>query len=311
MLLVEYLANRFPATRRTTFKRMLEARRITVNGKPARKLKLAISETDNVQVHDQPQGRVAEKPNLRKPRPVPLPPIVHEDEHLLVIDKPAGLLTSTTARERRTTLVAVLRDYLKQTSPQARLGIIHRLDRDASGLLVFSKSDLAYKSLKSQFFHHSVQRVYTAVIHGVPTPREGKMTQALRELPDGRVIPADEEHRGQSAVTLYKTLQTHKVPKEQRMKPDAQKKHADKMDLTQVSLVEVRLETGRKHQIRAHFAARNTPIVGDPMYGPQKKPEIRLMLAATTLGFTHPATEVEVTYTVPPPFDVKQVTAKH
>lgn len=307
MLLIDHLTARFPAIKRTTLKRMLEARRITINGRPAMKLKQEITESDQVEVLDQPRARPA-KTDPRKPKPPALPPIVHEDEHVLIIDKPTGVLTSTTAREKRPTLASMLRDYLSRTSPRARLGVIHRLDRDASGLLVFSKSDLAYKSLKSQFYHHTVQRIYTAIIHGVPTPKAGKITVPLRELPSGRVIPSDEPGKGQAAVTLYKTVDTRRVPKDQRLKPDPHNKHAADLDLTHLSLLEIQLETGRKHQIRAHFASRNTPIVGDPMYGPNKRPLARLMLAATTLGFTHPATEEPVSYSIQPPFDFSTIT---
>src|SRR5437773_11726873 len=94
--------------------------------------------------------------------------IVYEDRDIVVIDKPAGLLTSTVPRERRPTAAALLRQYLDSRQPRARLGIIHRLDRDASGVLVFSKNDAAYRSLKQQFFHHTVQREYEALVHGRP-----------------------------------------------------------------------------------------------------------------------------------------------
>src|SRR5262245_43535727 len=92
--------------------------------------------------------------------------IVHEDRDILVIDKPAGLLTSTVPREKRPTVLKAMREYLSRTDPRARVGLIHRLDRDASGLLIFSKSHQAYVSLKQQFFKHSVERIYLAVVHG-------------------------------------------------------------------------------------------------------------------------------------------------
>src|SRR4029079_12746335 len=111
--------------------------------------------------------------------------IVFEDQELLVVDKPAGLLTSTVPRERRPTALAIVRRYLGATSPDARVGLIHRLDKDASGLLVFSKSHLAYESLKGQFFKHTVERVYEAVVHGKPAPPAGRVASRLVERADG------------------------------------------------------------------------------------------------------------------------------
>src|SRR5690349_11936946 len=99
--------------------------------------------------------------------------IIHEDRDILVVDKPAGLLTSTVPREKRPTLLKMVREYVAQREPRARVGLIHRLDRDASGLLIFSKNHQAYVSLKQQFFKHKVERIYLAVVHGVPTPPAG------------------------------------------------------------------------------------------------------------------------------------------
>src|SRR3954454_21077197 len=113
--------------------------------------------------------------------------VIHEDDDLIVIDKPAGLLTSTVPREPRTTAFALLRDYVKQREPRARVGTIHRLDRDASGLLVFSKNERAYRALKDQFFHHTVHRVYLAIVRGKLNPPSGRIESWLVEQNDGSV----------------------------------------------------------------------------------------------------------------------------
>jgi 23S rRNA pseudouridine1911/1915/1917 synthase len=207
--------------------------------------------------------------------------IVFEDRDLLVVNKPAGLLTSTVPRERRPTLLAAVRQYVQTREPRARVGLIHRLDRDACGLLVFSKSDAAYQSLKRQFFVHSVSRVYTAVVHGVPTPRSGRIGTRLVERADGTVHSTKQPGRGELAVSEYETIRQE----------------------GKRSVLKVTLQTGRKHQIRVHLSERAVPIVGDPVYGSGKDAG-PMLLSATTLALDHPRTGKRVTFRIDPPWAV-------
>lgn len=193
--------------------------------------------------------------------------IIHEDPDVIVVNKPAGLLTSTVPREKRPTLLKLLRDELARREPRARVGVIHRLDRDASGLLVFSKNHESYRSLKEQFFKHTVQRVYFALVRGKPPQREGKIRSRLVELPDGSVRTSKRPDHGELAITEYKLIRTS----------------------GEVSLLRVTLHTGRKHQIRAHLSERGMPIVGDRVYV-QKSESPPLMLTAVELAFDHPRT---------------------
>ena len=202
--------------------------------------------------------------------------LIYEDEDILVVNKPAGLLTSTVPRERRPTLLGALRQYLRKTDPRARLGVIHRLDRDASGLLVFSKNHAAFRSLKNQFFHHTVLREYHAIVHGSPNPPGGRIESRLIERADGTVHPTRQHGKGELAITHYQTLRTEK----------------------KLSLLRIRLETGRKHQIRVHLRSRNHPILGDRLYGPDDKTP-RLMLCATRLTLSHPRTQASMTFSIP------------
>src|SRR6185503_16891291 len=147
MLLLDWLIQKYPTAKRTTLRQMVESRRVLINGRPATRIKDSVEITDAVQVlNSNSQSQVS---NLR------LPPfeILLEDADLIVIVKPPGLLTSTTMRETRATAAMKLEEYFAATDAKSRVGVIHRLDRDASGLLVFSKNTAAYHHLKSQFFH--------------------------------------------------------------------------------------------------------------------------------------------------------------
>lgn len=273
-LLLDWLVERYPDAKRQTLKRMVESGRVSIGGRVARKLKQPVEEGEVVAVSDKP----LQSDEVRPQRPTKLR-IVHEDEHVLVVNKPAGLLTSTVERERRPTLLKEVQQHVRPTQPRARVGLIHRLDRDAAGLLVFSKSNLAYQSLKRQFFHHTVRREYTAVVHGTPTPSKGRIESRLVERADGTVHSTQEHATGQRAVTEYELVRRDGG----------------------FSLLSVRLETGRKHQIRVHLSERGTPIVGDAVYGPTPPKADRLMLAATALEIDHPATGERMRFETPVP----------
>lgn len=273
MLLLEALIHRYPQAKKQTLRRMVEEGRVSLNGTPARSLKQAVGESDRLEIADR-----------ARPQPRTLDPLrlVHEDADVLVIDKPPGLLTSTNEKEWRPTAIAIIRRYLADTDPDARAGVIHRLDRDASGLLVFSKNNDAYEHLKTQFFRHDVKRIYTAVVHGTPHPPQARIQNHLVEHKDGTVHVTRMESKGEEAVTDYRVVAS-----------------ADGL-----SRVEVTLQTGRKHQIRVHLAARGHPIVGDAVYGKPPHPP-RLLLCATTLGFTHPRAGEPLTFQVPPPREIE------
>jgi 23S rRNA pseudouridine1911/1915/1917 synthase len=278
LTLLDHLEKRYPTAKRTTFRQMIEAGRVRINGVRARTLKQPLDEGDEVRVSDRSPGRSRSPQRDADESKLPFV-IVHEDDDILVIDKPPGLLTSTVPREKRPTALAMVRQYVNAKQPKAQVGLIHRLDRDASGLLVFSKNHEAYLSLKRQFFEHSVDRVYLALVHGTPNPRAGTIDTNLIERADGSVHSTREPKRNaERAVTHYETLDS----------------------TGRRSLVRVRLETGKKHQIRAHLAERGVPIVNDPIYADQK-PSGRLLLAAVELCLNHPRTGNRMTFqaTVP------------
>lgn len=272
--LLDWLARKYPLAKRQTLKRMVEAGRVRINGAPAARLKQPVAPDAKVEVSDRPTNASSQSEPARLPFR-----IVFEDEDVIVVDKPPGLLTSTVPRERRPTLLAAVREHVRRREPRARVGLIHRLDRDASGLLIFSKNEAAYRSLKTQFFHHTVVREYRAVVHGTPSPPADRVETRLFERADGTVHSTREAIRGERAVSEYEVLKTE----------------------GRLSLVRVKLETGRKHQIRVHLAGRGTPIVGDSVYGPKDARARRLMLAATRLVIEHPRTGKRTEFTLPVP----------
>jgi 23S rRNA pseudouridine1911/1915/1917 synthase len=284
--LLEWLVRRFPTAKRETLRQMVRDGRVTLNGVVPRGVKVEVGADDRVEVTDRRPDRAEHSRSATRARRALAFTVVYEDADLLVVDKPAGLLTSTVPGERRPTLLAAVQEYVGAQKPvdrRTRVGLIHRLDRDASGLLVFSKNDAAYHSLKSQLFHRTVEREYLAVTEGVPTPREGRIESRLDERADGTVYSTRTHAAGERAITQYAVIES--------------------LDGGRRSLVRVRLETGRKHQIRVHLAQRGAPIAGDPVYGAgdDEQDAPRLMLAAVKLGFTHPRTGEPASFELPPP----------
>lgn len=227
--------------------------------------------------------------------------IVYEDEHLIVIDKPAGLVVHPAAGNPDGTLVNALlhhcRGQLSGIGGVARPGIVHRIDKDTSGLLVVAKSDAAHLGLAAQFAEHSIERAYLAVVNGRPAPAsgtvEGRIGRSNFDRKKMALLPPDSP-RGKHAVTHYKTL-----------KP-----------LENAALVECRLETGRTHQVRVHMASIGHALLGDPLYGrphAQIRPVLKSLgfarqaLHAAVLGFDHPVTRKTIRFESEMPPDMREL----
>jgi 23S rRNA pseudouridine1911/1915/1917 synthase len=227
--------------------------------------------------------------------------IAFEDEHLIVVNKPAGMVVHPAAGNPDGTLVNALlhhcRGQLSGIGGVARPGIVHRIDKDTSGLIVVAKSDAAHEGLAAQFAQHSVHRRYLAVCGGHPSPREGTITGRIGRSDANRkkmAVLAKNSSRGKHAVTHYKTLQ----------------------GLASSALIECRLETGRTHQVRVHCASIGHALLGDPLYGDAPKPLrpvlkacnfARQALHAADLGFTHPLTQESVHFEAELPTDMREL----
>lgn len=207
----------------------------------------------------------------KKPRPVSrhFPKdfsILHEDEDILVVVKPSGLLTMGTERDKTRTAYAMLTDYVRKGCAKSskRIFIVHRLDRDTSGILVFAKTVQAKARLQGQW--EETEKKYLAVVHGRFEKKEGMISTYLAENEAHVVYSTPDPAKGKLARTAYRVLR----------------------DTREYALLEVDLLTGRKHQIRVHLAGIGHPVVGDEKYGEGKKAYKRLALHARSLSFIHP-----------------------
>ena len=265
--LIERLQALYPGASRRSLKQWLAGSRVRVNG--------AVVVRGDVEIGDEDRVHLASAP----PPPCPMPlRLVHEDDDILVVDKPSGLLSIATERERERTAYRLLRDWVTRRGARAaRLFIVHRLDRETSGLIVFAKSIAAKQHLQAQFAARTAERVYVALAEGVVRPDEGSLTGHLVEDRALRVRIA-ERGGGREAITRYRVLERRRSS----------------------TLLELRLVTGRRAQIRAQLAAAGHPIAGDAQYGGRTNPMRRLALHATRLAFLHPR-GYRVSYDSPPP----------
>lgn len=267
--LLDALAALFPESSKSTLRQMLQTGRVRVNGEVEKNAKRELEPEDAVDVAEKAVHR-----NLPEGLTV-----LHEDADVIVVFKAHGILTVPTERERETTVQAYLNAYLGQNKGKERIQVVHRLDRETSGVLVFAKNAYAREQLKEQFAAHTTERLYVALVEGVMDPEEGTFRSYLREMRDLKMVSVDVHPDAKFAVTHYRTVETN----------------------GRFSLLEVKLETGRKNQIRAHLSESGHPVVGDRMYGSEINPIGRLGLHAKLLGFDHPVTRKHLVFTAPVP----------
>ena len=287
---------------RERIKALMAEGRITLGGQPVSQPTLKPADGTRFAITI-PEATIA----LAEPQDIALT-IVFEDAHLIIVDKPAGLVVHPAAGNLDGTLVNALLHHCAK-NPQwgqlsgiggvARPGIVHRIDKDTSGLLVVAKTDAAHEGLARQFADHSIERVYLAVVGGHPVPSAGTVSGAVGRSRHDRkkmamVEAKGESGRGKHAVTHYKTLER----------------------LESSALVECRLETGRTHQVRVHMSSIGHALLGDPVYGraPARLRPIlgqlhfvRQALHAAVLGFIHPVTGDKLRFESALPADLREL----
>ena len=279
----KYLAGEMTDLSRSRIKELVQDGEVLVNGKKS-KVSYKVQKGDLIQVTVLPL-----EPLKLEAENIPLD-IVYEDEDVIVVNKPQGMVVHPAAGHPSHTLVNALLYHTRDLadSPEGfRPGIVHRIDKDTSGLLMVAKNAAARESLEKQLAAKSNKRQYLAIVHGNFAEEEGTIDAPIGRNPKDRKQMAVVE-KGKSAVTHFKVLEQYQG----------------------YSLVECQLETGRTHQIRVHMAYIGHPLAGDPLYGPRKTlPGHGQFLHAKTLGFEQPSTGEWLEFSVQPPEIFQQTVA--
>lgn len=277
-----------PESSRSYMQKLINAGEVSVNAEKStsKNKKLKTGDVIELSVPDPEEIEIT-------PENIPLD-IVYEDDYLMVVNKPKGLVVHPAPGNYHGTLVNAVMyhcgDKLSSINGIIRPGIVHRIDKDTSGLLLIAKNDIAHQSLAKQLEQHSITRAYHAIVHNNFSEDVGTVDAPLGRDPKNRFRQAVVDKGGRRAVTHYKVLER----------------------FGQFTYIEARLETGRTHQIRAHMAHIRHPLLGDTLYGPKKAPfgAESQMLHAKILGFVHPATGEYMEFESELPREFKEVLKK-
>jgi 23S rRNA pseudouridine1911/1915/1917 synthase len=276
----KFISEIAPDVSRSQAQRFIDEGNVRVNGK-LEKASYKIVVGDVVEINIVPV-----RPSHLTPEDISVP-ILYEDEDVLVVDKPAGLTVHPAPGHRGGTLVNAVLSHLPAVGGEnGRPGIVHRLDKDTSGVMVIAKNPIALAKLSEQFKSHKITKVYLTLVKGHLTPEEGVIDAYIgRDTSDRKKMAISVESRGREARTHYKVLRYH----------------------DNYSFLEIKPETGRTHQIRVHLAAIGHPVVGDATYGIKHQVLARQFLHAYRLGFHHPRTGEYMEFTSELPADLKVI----
>ena len=279
--LIETLSKSFPNSSKNKIRKMLTEGRISVNGEIEHKAKRPLKESDIVEILDKTISRELTPPPKQKPTNLN---IIFEDEDILLVEKPAGLLSIATNKMEPDTLHSRCVDYVKSKDPSNWCFIVHRLDRETSGimLLAYSKNNKEY--LQEQFAERSVYRTYYALVEGQLPSKRGTEVEWLLEDKNLRVKKVNPKTKmSKQAITHWEVMKENQ----------------------ETSLVRIMIDTGRRHQIRMAMKSLETPVVGDSLHGAETDPLGRICLHASSLEFLHPRTDEPVRFETRVPFDAK------
>ena len=294
----KFLQSQINELSRTRLQTLIRDGQVKLNNIIINSTSKKIKEADQIKVNFPPP-----KETFIKPNKIPLN-ILYADYDIIVINKLPGIVVHPGAGNYEKTIVNGLlykyRDNLSSVGGKLRPGIVHRIDKDTSGVIVVAKNDTAHINLSQQFSNHTIKRTYEALVWGSLKPQSGKIREKISRSVKNRQLMAVRKEKGKMAITNYKTL-----------------KIFQNLNLPKISLIECQLETGRTHQIRVHMNFKGNPIMGDKSYGKSKKkfkkidPKIenqintfnRQALHAKSLGFLHPKTKKELFFEARRPED--------
>lgn len=269
--LMEFASMKLPEAKRTDIKRWMKYGHFRIDGTVTTPFNAPVPPGGKLEFNSSRPFVVFHNPKLQ---------IVYEDDDVIVVNKSAGLLSvSTLSHKKEENAYEILRNYVKECSTRNKLFIVHRLDRDTSGLMMFAKSQEAQDVLRHNWNNMILERLYVAVLEGYLEHDEGYVKSRLAENSEFVVYSTDEPEKGKLAVTHYRVLGRGRG----------------------MTLAEFSLDTGRKNQIRVHCKDLGHPIIGDKKYGATKSPLHRMALHARTLRFAHPITRKDMNFELPVP----------
>jgi len=282
--LEEAVLRMLDSSTKSNVRKLIKNHRVTVDGEAVIRPAHEIRAGQTVEIVKAGRERPARTGPLNRRRRLPFP-VLFEDEFLIVVDKPAGMLSIATERERSRTLYRMVSDYVKAATEGAKkIFIVHRLDRDVSGVMVLAKDEKTKRALQGGWA--SAEKTYRAVLDGRPKEKEGKVEGWLCENRANQVYVCDKKtHGAEKAVTSYRLVRASGAR----------------------SLVEIKIETGRKHQIRVHMASLGCPVAGDRLYGTPVRGMSGIGLHAVTLAFDHPHTGRRISLKSPLPQRLKDL----
>ena len=267
-ILIEFLKKMFSNLSKNSVKSLLHNEKVFVNGNMTTKYNYELNIGDVVEIRE----KVAKNID-----------IIYEDKDIIVINKPSGLLTVATEKEKNKTAYHLVMEYLKKKNKNNRIFIIHRLDKDTSGIIMFAKNERAKHLYQDNWNDIVKKRCYYAVIDGKMQKKEGTIKSYLKE--NGNMVYSVKDRSGKLAITEYKVLKERK----------------------NISLLDINLKTGRKNQIRVHMKENKTPILGDLKYGEKSKLINRLALHAYKLELINPVTKKLLTFEINMPNEFKML----
>ena len=280
IVLLEFLKLQFPQTTNNKLRKMLSEGRVKINDSVVFQAKRPLLANDKFQLLDR-NNKIPQTDKPLKELKKSAIEIIYEDEDLLVVEKPAKLLSVATNKLEQNTLHGKCVDYLKQQDNKSWCYIVHRLDKETSGIMLLSKNKQSKDYLQEQFAQRQVYRIYHAMVEGQPPEQSGTVEQYLMEDKHLNIRRVKAKHKdGKIAITHWEVIQQNE----------------------ETSLIRVMIETGRRHQIRMAMKELGCPIIGDKLHEAETNPFGRICLHATSLEFLHPATDEPVRFESKPPF---------